>query len=132
MKYVIISHSVAYTSQGSRLEPISLSPVVAPCSGTRYLEALPGGLDSNVVEARDGILETSDEHLLGRLSFELNGKAVLCMPREAVIRHVVLGRLKWQRAMLAMYLELARGAIGPSPDKIQGCNSAVSSECRQA
>jgi hypothetical protein len=94
----------------------------------RYLEAF----DSNVVEARDGILETSDEHLLGRLSFELNGKAVLCMPREAVIRHVVLGRLKWQRAMLAMYLELARGAIGPSPDKIQGCNSAVSSECRQA
>jgi hypothetical protein len=75
----------------TRVDRSRSGAVVAPCSGTRYLETF----DSNVVEARDDILEASDEHLLGRLSFELNGKAVLSMPREAVIRHVVLGRLKY-------------------------------------
>src|SRR4029077_3955680 len=112
----------------TRVDKSGTTAMVAPCSGTSYLEAF----DSNVVAARNDIVGTSDERLLGSLSFESNGKTVLAMPREAVIRHVVLGRLRWHRALLAKYLDLARGAIRPSPDKMQDCSAAESSECCQA
>jgi hypothetical protein len=112
----------------TRVDSSGSAATLAPSSGTRYLEIFA----SNVHEARDRIVEASDERLLARLTFELNGKAILSMPREAVIRHVVLGRLRWQRALLAMYLQIARVAIDPSRDKTQGCNSVRSSECHQA
>jgi len=112
----------------ARVESHGSDAMVAPCSGTRYLEAF----DSNVVEARDGIIEASARHLLGPLSFEANGVALLSMSRDAVIRHVVLGRLKWHRALLARYLELARGAPAPLPGRIQDCSAAKGSECCQA
>jgi hypothetical protein len=112
----------------TRVDKSGTAAMLASCSGTSFLEAF----DSNVVAARNDIVGTSDERLLGSLSFESNGKTVLAMPREAVIRHVVLGRLRWHRALLAKYLDLARGAIRPSPDKMQDCSAAESSECRQA
>lgn len=104
------------------------TPVAAAYSATRYLEAF----DSNAMEARDRIVDASDEHLLRRLSFKAEGKAVLSMPRDTVIRHVVLGRLRWHRAQLGMYLELARVPVGPSEDATPGSSSAESSECRPA
>jgi hypothetical protein len=96
--------------------------VAAAYSATRYLEAF----DSNVIESRDDIAAASDEHLQQRLPFELDGKAVLSMPREAVIRHAVLGRLRWHRTLLTMYLQLARVPPGPSADATPGDSSAES------
>lgn len=122
----------AVLDQGSlditRVDSSGSADTLAPCSGTRYLEIFA----SNVLEARDGIVEASDEDLLARVTFELNGRAILSMPREAVIRRVVLGRSTWQRELLAMYLQIARVAIDPSPDKTQGWGSAESSGCHQA
>jgi hypothetical protein len=112
----------------TRVDNSGSAATLAPSSGTSYLEIFA----SNVREARDGIVEASDERLLARLTFELNGKAILSMPREAVIRHVVLGRLRWQRALLTLYLQIARVAIDPTRDTTQGCSSGGNSECNQA
>jgi uncharacterized damage-inducible protein DinB len=79
----------------------------------RFDEALPA--------ARTALASATDEHLQGSWSLLENGKAVLTMPRVAVLRSFVMNHIIHHRAHLGLYLRMkdipVPALYGPSADE---------------
>jgi uncharacterized damage-inducible protein DinB len=77
--------------------------------------------DKNVASARAAIAGASDEHLFKPWSLLMNGKAVLTLPRVAVLRSFVMNHMIHHRAQLGVYLRLndipVPAVYGPSADE---------------
>jgi len=76
--------------------------------------------DKNAAAARKAIAGASDEHMAKIWKLIFQGRAVIEMPRAAVLRSVVMNHLIHHRAQLGVYLRLNDVAIpgmyGPSAD----------------
>jgi uncharacterized damage-inducible protein DinB len=76
--------------------------------------------DKNVVASRDAIAGASDEDMMGPWTLLANGKAIMTMPRVAVLRSFVMNHLIHHRAQLGVYLRLndipVPSIYGPSAD----------------
>jgi uncharacterized damage-inducible protein DinB len=77
--------------------------------------------DKNVSEARTKIERTTDDQWAKIWTFKFDGKAIMSMPRSAVMRSVIMNHLVHHRAQLGVYLRLNNVAIpgmyGPSADE---------------
>lgn len=76
--------------------------------------------EANVEAARNAVAPASDEQLMVRWTLLLGGKTILAMPREAVLRTMVLNHMIHHRAQLGVYLRLndipVPAVYGPSAD----------------
>ena len=85
------------------------------------VEALLATFDKNVTAARAAIAGVSDEELMKTWTLLQNGKAMLTMPKVAVLRTFVMNHLIHHRAQLGMYLRLndlpVPSIYGPSADE---------------
>ena len=77
--------------------------------------------DKNVAGARAALADVSDEHLMKTWSLLMTGRAIITMPRVAVIRGMVMNHLIHHRAQLGVYLRLndvpVPATYGPSADE---------------
>jgi uncharacterized damage-inducible protein DinB len=77
--------------------------------------------DKNVAEARALLAAVTDEEIMKSWSLLVSGKAVMTMPRAAVIRGVVMNHMIHHRAQLGVYLRLndvpVPSVYGPSADE---------------
>lgn len=77
--------------------------------------------DKVVAEARAAIAGASDEHLLKPWTLLNNGRAILTLPRVAVLRSFVMNHLVHHRGQLTVYLRLndvpVPSVYGPSADE---------------
>ncbi len=77
--------------------------------------------DKNVMEARAAIVGASDEDLMKSWSLLATGKALITMPRVAILRNMVMNHLIHHRAQLTIYLRLIDVPVpalyGPSADE---------------
>jgi len=84
-------------------------------------DALLAEFDKNVAEARGLLANVTDEEIAKPWSLLVGGKAVMTMPRAAVIRGVVMNHMIHHRAQLGVYLRLndvaVPGMYGPSADE---------------
>ncbi len=79
--------------------------------------------DKSAAGAREKIAAATDEDWQKTWTFKFDGKAVMSMPRSAVMRGVVMNHLIHHRAQLGVFLRLNDVAIpgmyGPSADEAQ-------------
>ncbi len=77
--------------------------------------------DKNAAAARDSIAGASDEQLMRNWSLLMGGKALMTMPRTAVLRGFVISHIIHHRAQLGVYLRLldlpVPSVYGPSADE---------------
>ena len=77
--------------------------------------------DRNVAAARDAISRASDEHLMRPWTLLSGGRALLTLPRVAVLRSFVFNHSIHHRAQLGVYLRLndvpVPALYGPSADE---------------
>jgi uncharacterized damage-inducible protein DinB len=101
---------------------------INPPGGERYRtpdahsrQQLLAEFDKNVAAAKKAITATSDEAFMKQWSLLDGGKAIITMPRLAVIRMFVLNHMIHHRAHLCVYLRLndipVPGLYGPSADE---------------
>ena len=78
-------------------------------------------LDKAVANARRSLESTSDDHLLTKWAFKMNGRAVSEGPRYLMIANAVFSHLAHHRGQLSVYLRLNDAAVpamyGPSADE---------------
>jgi uncharacterized damage-inducible protein DinB len=76
--------------------------------------------EKNVETAREAVAPVGDEHLMVRWTLLSGGKTIFAMPRDAVLRTMVLNHMIHHRAQLGVYLRLNDIAVpsvyGPSAD----------------
>jgi uncharacterized damage-inducible protein DinB len=84
-------------------------------------DALLAAFDKSVAEARTALTAAEDDKMLAPWTLMAGGKAVMTMPRVAVIRSFVMNHTIHHRAQLGMYLRLndipLPGVYGPSADE---------------
>lgn len=101
---------------------------VAPPGGPAYQAFQPksrqellAAFEANVETARNMVAPASEEDLMMRWTLLSSGKTVFAMPREAVLRTMVLNHLIHHRAQLGVYLRLNNipvpSVYGPSADE---------------
>ncbi len=101
---------------------------VAPPGGAAFQSFQPksrqellSAFEANVEAARKAVASASEEALMARWTLLSGGKAVFAMPREAVLRTMVLNHLIHHRAQLGVYLRLNNipvpSVYGPSADE---------------
>jgi uncharacterized damage-inducible protein DinB len=77
-------------------------------------------LDEGVAEARDALMNTTDEHLMKPWRLLVGGKAVSEQPRYLALREGVFNHLAHHRGQLTVYLRLNDAPVpaiyGPSAD----------------
>lgn len=82
---------------------------------------LLAALDDAVERAREALLNTTDEHLLGSWKFVVGGHVVAENPRHIMIRDSVFSHLAHHRGQLTVYLRLNNAPVpaiyGPSADE---------------
>jgi uncharacterized damage-inducible protein DinB len=85
-------------------------------------ESLLAKFDHNVAEARNVMLETSDEKMMQPWSLKRGGEVVFTLPRLAALRSMVLSHTIHHRGQLTVYLRLKDvplpGIYGPSADEM--------------
>lgn len=100
----------------------------APPGGPAYQPFQPksrqellSAFEANVEAARSAVAPASEEALMMRWTLLYGGKTVFAMPREAVLRTLVLNHLIHHRAQLGVYLRLNNipvpSVYGPSADE---------------
>ena len=94
---------------------------VPPMAPVKSRQELLETFDQNVAAARKAIAGAGDLHLLKPWTLLHNGKAVLTMPRIAVLRSFVMNHSIHHRAQLGVYLRLndvpVPSIYGPSADE---------------
>jgi uncharacterized damage-inducible protein DinB len=77
--------------------------------------------EDSIIEAREALSRTSDEHLLKPWRFLVGGKLVSEQPRHIVLRDSVFNHLAHHRGQLTVYLRLTDAPVpaiyGPSADE---------------
>jgi len=100
------------------MEPGQFSPF-QPTTRTELLERF----DKNVADAHAALATATDEQLFTIWTMKWAGKTVMTMPRQQVLRSVILNHLIHHRAQLSVYLRLmdvaVPGMYGPSADEPQ-------------
>ncbi len=85
------------------------------------IDAVLEAFDKNVASARAAIAGASDEELLKPWTLLSNGRAVMTLPRIAVVRSFVMNHMIHHRAQLGVYLRLNNLPVpsiyGPSADE---------------
>ena len=111
--------SVAINQDTLDLAPGSKAAEPPPLARTRA--ELLSTFDRNVSEARAALAGASDAHLTQPWSLLKDGKAMLTMPRVAVLRSFILNHLIHHRAQLGVYLRMndvpVPSIYGPSADE---------------
>ena len=78
-------------------------------------------LDTSLVEAREALRNTTEEHLLTPWRFLIGGHVVDESPRHVMIAHSVFSHLAHHRGQLTVYLRLNEASVpaiyGPSADE---------------
>jgi uncharacterized damage-inducible protein DinB len=101
-------------------EVLDMSPDTKPVIASSRAELL-ARFDKGMKEARARIAAASDETWNVDWTFKYDGKAILSMPRSAVMRSMILNHLIHHRAQLGVYLRLndiaIPGMYGPSADE---------------
>jgi uncharacterized damage-inducible protein DinB len=105
-------------------ESLDLAPggvPVPPMEMAKGRDALLQTFDANVAKAREAIAGAADESLFVPWSLLMNGKAIMTLPRVAVVRSFVLNHLIHHRGQLSVYLRLndipVPSIYGPSADE---------------
>ena len=84
-------------------------------------DELLAAFDKSVAQARSALLAADDGKMLAPWTLMAGGKAVMTMPRVAVIRTFVMNHTIHHRAQLGVYLRLndipVPGLYGPSADE---------------
>lgn len=87
----------------------------------RKREELVAALDSSLVEAREALSSTTDEHLMKLWRFRVGGQVVDENLRHIMIEHSVFSHLAHHRGQLTVYLRLNEASVpalyGPSADE---------------
>jgi uncharacterized damage-inducible protein DinB len=82
---------------------------------------LVAAFDKSVAAARTALAEADDAKMLGTWTLMAGGKALMTMPRVAVIRTFVMNHTIHHRAQLGVYLRLndipVPGVYGPTADE---------------
>jgi uncharacterized damage-inducible protein DinB len=91
------------------LDSLDLAPMVSAgfqgySSGSR--EELLETLDKNVAEARNALVQATEESLGKVWSLLFGGKVIASMPRIAMLRNMVMNHLIHHRAQLGVYFRL--------------------------
>lgn len=93
---------------------------VPPMEMAKSHDQLLETFDANVAKAREAIAGAADESLFSPWSLMFNGKAMMTLPRVAVVRSFVLNHLIHHRGQLSVYLRLndipVPSIYGPSAD----------------
>ena len=86
----------------------------------RTSRELVEALDQSVADAREALLNTTDEHLMTPWRLVVGGKVVSEQPRYLALRHGVFNHLAHHRGQLTVYLRLNDAPVpaiyGPSAD----------------
>lgn len=110
--YTIDQDSLDLAPEGKPLPPAEL-----PTSQAELLATF----DANVAKARAAIAGASDAELFKPWTLMSNGKALLTLPKIAVLRSFVMNHLIHHRAQLGVYLRLndipVPSIYGPSADE---------------
>lgn len=111
--------NITFDQDSLDLEPGGVQPAPpAPPKSTAELLAM---FDKNLAAARKSLAGVSDEHLMKPWTLLKNGKALLTLPRIAVLRGFILNHMIHHRAQLCVYLRLndvpVPGLYGPSADE---------------
>ena len=97
------------------VNPANFNPPV-PNSSEEILAAL----DSSVLAAQEYLAGVSESSALGTWCAKVNGKAVMSMPRAAMLRALMLNHWYHHRGQLSVYLRLLEVPVpsiyGPSAD----------------
>jgi uncharacterized damage-inducible protein DinB len=87
----------------------------------RKRSELLAALDDGLVEAREALRSTTDEHLKTPWRFMVGGQVVDESPRHVMIAHSVFSHLAHHRGQLTVYLRLNEASVpaiyGPSADE---------------
>jgi uncharacterized damage-inducible protein DinB len=87
----------------------------------RKRSELLAALDTSLVEAREALRSTNDEHLKTPWRFLVGGQVVDESPRYVMIAHSVFSHLAHHRGQLTVYLRLNEASVpaiyGPSADE---------------
>ena len=117
-----IAELPAWTTETLDKEVLSMASDYKPHIAGSRAELLEI-FDKGVSEARARIAKATDQDWKTIWKFIWNGQEVLSMPRENVMRSVVMNHLIHHRAQLGVYLRLNDVAIpgmyGPSADEMQ-------------
>jgi uncharacterized damage-inducible protein DinB len=101
------------------LQPVG-KPPYRPAALATSAE-LVAALDRAVVDAREALAKTTDEHLLTPWRLLVGGKVVSEQPRHIVLRDAVFNHLAHHRGQLTVYLRLNDAPVpaiyGPSADE---------------
>jgi uncharacterized damage-inducible protein DinB len=77
--------------------------------------------DASVIEAREALENTTDEHLMTPWRFLISGHVVSEEPRHIMLRDAVFNHLSHHRGQLTVYLRLNSASVpaiyGPSADE---------------
>jgi len=96
-------------------------PQQAPPSES--VEQMLAHFDAQTAAMRKALAEASDEHLAKPWTLYMGGRELFSLPRQAVLRRMVLNHSVHHRAQLGVYLRLngvaVPGAYGPSADDPQ-------------
>ena len=87
----------------------------------RKRDELGAALDAGVLEAREALQNSDDEHLLTPWKFMVGGHVVSENPRHVMIADAVFSHLAHHRGQLTVYLRLNDASVpalyGPSADE---------------
>jgi uncharacterized damage-inducible protein DinB len=97
------------------VNPANFNPPVPKSS-----EEILAALDSSVLAAQEYLAGVSESSALGPWCAKVNGKAVMSMPRAAMLRALMLNHWYHHRGQLSVYLRLLEIPVpsiyGPSAD----------------
>ena len=111
--------TITFDQDSLDIEPggVTPTPPPPPKSAREILEMF----DKNMAAGRKALAAVSDEHLMKPWTLLKNGKAVLTLPRIAVLRGFIFNHIIHHRAQLCVYLRMndvpVPALYGPSADE---------------
>jgi uncharacterized damage-inducible protein DinB len=112
---------VGYTIDQDSLDLAPGGQPLPPAEPIKSQAELLAVFDANAAKARAAIVGASDADLFNHWTLMSNGKALLTMPKIAVLRSFVMNHLIHHRAQLGVYLRLndipVPSIYGPSADE---------------
>jgi hypothetical protein len=111
--------AMTITTEELDLKPVGGTPYRPQVAETnRELVEL---FDRSLVEAREALAKTNDDHLMKPWRFLVSGQVVSEQPRYVVLTDAVFAHLAHHRGQLTVYLRLNEAAVpaiyGPSADE---------------
>ena len=77
-------------------------------------EGLLATFDDNIANAREGLVSTPDDEMMGTWTLKMSGEVLFSMPRVAVLRSFVMNHMIHHRGQLTVYLRLRDVPLPPT------------------